>query len=163
MVQAGVIPTPGVAVLLKQLGAKAGIVISASHNPAEDNGIKVFGPDGYKLSDEFEEFVQFRVPALDQLVEASRELARARDFSDGSLEQLDEVLQHLNAAPVPRDTRELGSIRAGVDAERMYIDYLVQLWQGEGDLSGKLVLLECANGAASHIAPGSVSAARCEG
>ena len=53
VVQAGVIPTPGVAVLLKQLGAKAGIVISASHNPAEDNGIKVFGPDGYKLNDEF--------------------------------------------------------------------------------------------------------------
>lgn len=153
VVQAGVIPTPGVAVLLKQLGARAGIVISASHNPAEDNGIKVFGPDGYKLSDEFEEFVQFRVPAMDQLVEASRELVRARDFSDGSLDQLDEVLQHLNAAPVPRDTRELGNIRAGVDAERMYVDYLIQLWQGEGNLSGKLLLLECTNGAASHIAP----------
>jgi phosphoglucosamine mutase len=153
VVQAGVIPTPGVAVLLKQLGASAGIVISASHNPVEDNGIKVFGPDGYKLSDEFEEFVQFRVPALDQLVATSRELASAQDLSAGSLEQLVEILQHFDAAPVPRDTHELGSIRAGVDAERMYIDYLMQLWPGEGDLSGKLVLLECANGAASHIAP----------
>lgn len=48
---AGVLPTPGVAVLTQQLGACAGIVISASHNPAEDNGIKIFRGDGYKLND----------------------------------------------------------------------------------------------------------------
>ena len=153
VVQAGVIPTPGVAVLLKQLGARAGIVISASHNPAEDNGIKVFGPDGYKLSDELEEFVQRRVPAVDQLVDASRAFASARDLADGSLDRLGEVLRQFEKAPVARDTRELGSIRAGVDAEQRYIDYLVQLWPGEGDLAGKLVLVECANGAGSFIAP----------
>ncbi|NIV28999.1 MAG: phosphoglucosamine mutase [Anaerolineae bacterium] len=153
VVQAGIIPTPGVAVLLKQLGARAGIVISASHNPAEDNGIKVFGPDGYKLSDEFEDFVQSRVPALDQLVGTSKELTGAQDPAGGSVERLGEVLRQLGKAPVPRDTRELGSIRAGVDAEQRYIDYLVQLWQGHGDLSGKLVLVECANGAGSFIAP----------
>ena len=153
VVQTGVIPTPGVAVLLKQLGAKAGIVISASHNPAADNGIKVFGPDGYKLSDDLEEFIQRRVPALEQLVETSREVANARELSGVSLEQLGEVLRELDEAPVPRVTRELGSVRAGVDAEQMYIDYLLRLWQGDGDLSGKLVLLECANGAASTIAP----------
>ena len=153
VVQAGVIPTPGVAVLLKKLGAKAGIVISASHNPAADNGIKVFGPDGYKLSDEFEEFVQRHVPALDQLVETSRELANGQDLSAVRLEQLNRALRAFDEAPVPRGTRELGRIRAGVDAEQMYIDYLLQQWQGDGDLSGRRVLLECANGAASTIAP----------
>ncbi len=50
----GVVPTPAVAVLTPLLGLAAGAVISASHNPAEDNGIKFFGPDGYKLPDEDE-------------------------------------------------------------------------------------------------------------
>lgn len=48
---AGVIPTPAVAHLTRKLGASMGVVISASHNPFEDNGIKFFGPDGYKLDD----------------------------------------------------------------------------------------------------------------
>lgn len=48
----GPIPTPGVAMLTRSLRADIGIMISASHNPYEDNGIKIFGPDGYKLSDE---------------------------------------------------------------------------------------------------------------
>ena len=51
---AGVITTPGVAFLARELGFDAGVVISASHNPWTDNGIKVFGGDGYKLSDEVE-------------------------------------------------------------------------------------------------------------
>ncbi len=50
----GVIPTPGVAYLTKKSTAKAGIMISASHNPAKDNGIKIFGEDGYKLPDDVE-------------------------------------------------------------------------------------------------------------
>jgi len=51
---AGVITTPGIAYLARELGFDAGVVISASHNPWADNGIKVFGGDGYKLSDELE-------------------------------------------------------------------------------------------------------------
>ena len=153
VVQAGIIPTPGVAVLLKKLGARAGIVISASHNPAGDNGIKVFGPDGYKLSDEFEEFVQSRVPALDQLVAASREVVSNPVLLDERLESFTGIVRQFDEAPVPLDTYELGTIRAGVHAEQMYIEALVHLWQGDGDLSGKLLLLECAHGAASHIAP----------
>jgi phosphoglucosamine mutase len=51
---AGVITTPGIAYLARELGFDAGVVISASHNPWTDNGIKVFGRDGYKLSDEIE-------------------------------------------------------------------------------------------------------------
>ncbi|MFP3927615.1 MAG: phosphoglucosamine mutase [Desulfobacteraceae bacterium] len=55
VLRAGLVPTPGVAFLTKDLGAGAGIVISASHNPYQDNGFKVFSAEGYKLSDEEEE------------------------------------------------------------------------------------------------------------
>jgi len=54
----GVISTPGVAYLTRALGAEAGVMISASHNPVQDNGIKFFGPDGFKLSDEQEEQIE---------------------------------------------------------------------------------------------------------
>lgn len=54
----GVISTPGVAYLTKALSAEAGVMISASHNPVADNGIKFFGPDGFKLSDEQEEEIE---------------------------------------------------------------------------------------------------------
>jgi phosphoglucosamine mutase len=53
----GIVPTPAVACITRAEGAAAGIMISASHNPIEDNGIKVFGPDGFKLSDELEDRV----------------------------------------------------------------------------------------------------------
>ena len=64
VLRAGVIPTPAVAHLVKELGADAGIVISASHNPYEYNGIKLFGGDGYKLGDELERTIetQYRGP-----------------------------------------------------------------------------------------------------
>ncbi|MEP6756133.1 MAG: phosphoglucosamine mutase, partial [Chthonomonadales bacterium] len=55
---AGVIPTPGVARSILKVGASAGAVISASHNPFEDNGIKFFGADAHKLSDEVEEEIE---------------------------------------------------------------------------------------------------------
>src|SRR4051812_45351148 len=54
----GVISTPGVAYLTKALSADAGVMISASHNPVQDNGIKFFGSDGFKLSDEQEEEIE---------------------------------------------------------------------------------------------------------
>lgn len=57
-VLAGVVPTPAVAYLVKKLGAAAGIVISASHNPFYDNGIKFFGGDGYKLPDAVEDEIE---------------------------------------------------------------------------------------------------------
>ncbi|HUV76712.1 MAG TPA: phosphoglucosamine mutase, partial [Desulfobacterales bacterium] len=50
----GILPTPGIAFTTSSMGANAGIVISASHNPYYDNGIKIFNGDGYKLSDEKE-------------------------------------------------------------------------------------------------------------
>ena len=57
---AGVLPTPGVASLVRELGAEGGVVISASHNPAKDNGLKLFGGDGYKLDD----LIEARLEAL---------------------------------------------------------------------------------------------------
>ena len=54
----GPLPTPAVAHLTKSMGATAGIMITASHNPYEDNGLKIFGPDGYKLSDDLEALIE---------------------------------------------------------------------------------------------------------
>ena len=54
----GPIPTPGVAMLTRSMRADYGVMISASHNPFADNGIKLFGPDGFKLSDEVEKEVE---------------------------------------------------------------------------------------------------------
>ena len=57
----GPLPTPGVAMLTRSLRADLGVMISASHNPYEDNGIKLFGPDGYKLSDDVEVAIEARI------------------------------------------------------------------------------------------------------
>lgn len=54
----GPMPTPAIAHLTKSMGAAAGVMITASHNPFEDNGVKIFGPDGYKLSDELEDRIE---------------------------------------------------------------------------------------------------------
>ncbi|MCL6583623.1 MAG: phosphoglucosamine mutase [bacterium] len=62
----GVLPTPGIAYLTRKLKAAAGVVISASHNPMEDNGIKVFGPDGFKLTDQQEMEMERRIQAEDE-------------------------------------------------------------------------------------------------
>jgi phosphoglucosamine mutase len=65
---AGVIPTPGVACLVRELKSDGGIVISASHNPAEDNGLKIFGGDGYKLDDALEQRLEVLIltPEIDE-------------------------------------------------------------------------------------------------
>jgi len=63
----GVIPTPGVAFLTRDLEAAAGVVISASHNPVADNGIKFFGGNGYKLPDELESEIESHLDEIDEL------------------------------------------------------------------------------------------------
>ena len=80
----GPMPTPAVAMLTRSMRADLGVMISASHNPFEDNGIKLFGPDGYKLSDEIEARIE---ELLDedlsrQLVSADR-LGRAKRYDEG--------------------------------------------------------------------------------
>ncbi len=61
----GIVPTPAVACVTRAAGAAAGVVISASHNPIEDNGLKFFGPDGFKFSDELEDRVEAALIAED--------------------------------------------------------------------------------------------------
>jgi phosphoglucosamine mutase len=72
------LPTPGVAMLTRSLRADLGVMISASHNPYQDNGIKLFGPDGYKLSDEIELAIEERMRGpLDAGLAEPSELGRA--------------------------------------------------------------------------------------
>jgi len=125
MVSAGVITTPGVAYLTRANGFAAGIVISASHNPWQDNGIKIFGADGYKLSDQLEHEIEADIFAhLEQLAEGAPEAAvSASDMLSGE-----------------QNLRE------------QYADWLAVL-VGKTDLRRMRVLVDCANGAASSIAP----------
>lgn len=85
VVLVGPLPTPAVAMLTRSLRADIGVVISASHNPYHDNGIKLFGPDGYKLSDEVEAAIEARMeqPFADALPDASQ-LGRASRLDDAT-------------------------------------------------------------------------------
>ncbi|WP_374028691.1 phosphoglucosamine mutase [Bdellovibrio bacteriovorus] len=80
----GPLPTPGIGYLTRTMRAAAGIVISASHNPFHDNGIKVFGPDGFKISDEMEKEIERLVleEDLTQLLPPSKEIGRTRRIED---------------------------------------------------------------------------------
>src|SRR5947208_8912389 len=80
----GPIPTPGVAMLTRSMRADLGVMISASHNPYDDNGIKLFGPDGYKLSDEIEKRIEELVDTnLVKMLAKGGDLGRARRIDDG--------------------------------------------------------------------------------
>lgn len=121
---AGVITTPGVAYLARTNGYAAGIVISASHNPWRDNGIKVFGADGYKLSDDLEHEIEA------DIFSHLEQLAAGAEHAGESVEML------------PGD----------VTLRKQYADWLAELI-GQTDFSKLHVLVDCANGAASSIAP----------
>ncbi|MFQ5765624.1 MAG: phosphoglucosamine mutase [Rhodospirillales bacterium] len=83
VVLVGPMPTPAVAMLTLSLRADLGVMISASHNPYEDNGIKLFGPDGYKLSDAAEAEIETRANAdMSASRAAAGELGRARRLDD---------------------------------------------------------------------------------
>ncbi len=112
----GVLPTPGASLLTRRHGFDLAAVVSASHNPYADNGIKFFGPDGTKVSDEREERIEAIV--------AGEEVA----------------------------TRPIGRIRELHGAGGDYLREL-ELRFRDLDLSGKRVLLDCANGATHLVAP----------
>src|SRR5206468_7767080 len=79
----GPLPTPAVALLTRSMRADLGVMISASHNPFEDNGIKLFGPDGYKLSDEAELEIEGHMEnGLANMRAAPDRLGRARRLDD---------------------------------------------------------------------------------
>ncbi len=81
VIQFGPIPTPAVALLTRSMRADLGVMISASHNPYEDNGIKLFGPDGFKLSDEDEHAIEALLDQPPKLAK-SMDIGRARRVED---------------------------------------------------------------------------------
>ncbi|MFT4176509.1 MAG: phosphoglucosamine mutase [Luteolibacter sp.] len=85
VISVGVLPTPAVAFLTHSLGASGGIMLTASHNPYEDNGIKVFGPDGYKLSDDAEAKIERLILGEDpeSAPVSPREVGRISTLPDG--------------------------------------------------------------------------------
>jgi len=91
----GVISTPGVAYLTKALGAQAGVMISASHNPVQDNGIKFFGPDGFKLSDAQENEIEALMDSdTDQLPRpVGGDLGQVNDYFEGGQKYLQYLKQ----------------------------------------------------------------------
>src|SRR5512142_2854936 len=81
--QSGPLPTPGVAMLTRSLRADLGVMISASHNPYTDNGIKLFGPDGHKLSDAREHQIEaLMMNGLENGLAASYMIGRAKRVDD---------------------------------------------------------------------------------
>ena len=79
VLQLGPMPTPAVAMLTRSMRADIGVMISASHNPFEDNGIKLFGPDGFKLNDEVEREIESLIDGeLHKRLAGSRDLGRAK-------------------------------------------------------------------------------------
>ncbi|MCM3325015.1 MULTISPECIES: phosphoglucosamine mutase [Cytobacillus] len=94
----GVISTPGVAYLTKALDAEAGVMISASHNPVADNGIKFFGPDGFKLSDaqenEIEELMDMENDSLPRPV--GGDLGQVNDYFEGGQKYLQYLKQSVD-------------------------------------------------------------------
>jgi phosphoglucosamine mutase len=115
----GPMPTPAVAMLTRSMRADIGVMISASHNPFADNGIKLFGPDGYKLSDDDERAIERRLEEKPKLAK-SEMIGRARRIDD---------------------------------ARGRYIHFAKDTFPGHLRLDGLKVVIDCANGAAYHVAP----------
>ncbi|MBI2317027.1 MAG: phosphoglucosamine mutase [Betaproteobacteria bacterium] len=119
VVLTGPLPTPGVAYLTRALRLQAGIVISASHNPFQDNGIKFFSAEGAKLPDGVEAEIEAGLERPMQCKESSR----------------------------------LGKARRVDDAAGRYIEFCKSTFPHQLDLRGVKIVIDCAHGAAYHIAP----------
>ena len=115
----GPMPTPAVAMLTRSMRADLGVMISASHNAFVDNGIKLFGPDGYKLSDEDERSIERRLGKDPKLAKPEM-VGRAKRIDDARGRYV-----HFAKSTLPDDMR----------------------------LDGLKIVLDCANGAAYHVAP----------
>src|SRR5437763_16809323 len=89
----GPLPTPAIAMLTRSLRADLGVMISASHNPFGDNGIKLFGPDGYKLSDDFEARIEAAMSKGPTRRAAPSDLGRAKRLDDAGGRYIEFVKQ----------------------------------------------------------------------
>ncbi len=123
VVLTGPIPTPGIAMLTRSLRADIGVMISASHNKFEDNGIKLFGHDGYKLPDDLEHQIESWIDNPD--------------------------LTSVNL-PEPAD---VGRASRMDDAVGRYVEYVKRCIPRGQNLSGLKIVVDCANGAAYKVAP----------
>jgi len=124
----GVITTPGVAYLARSLSADAGVVISASHNPYQDNGLKIFAPQGRKLDEETERLIEKDI------------------FSKTETREVD----------AHREAKSIPDRAIAIEAESLqsrYLDYLSKEIGRGLSLNGIKLLVDCANGAASALAP----------
>ena len=119
VILAGPVPTPAVAYLTRALRLQAGVVISASHNPFYDNGIKFFSADGSKLPDAVEEEIEQRI-----------------DQPMGCV-----------------DSAKIGRARRIADAAGRYIEFCKSTFPNDRHLRGVKIAVDCAHGAAYHIAP----------
>jgi phosphoglucosamine mutase len=120
----GPIPTPAVGMLARSMRADLGVMISASHNPYDDNGIKLFGPDGYKLSDDVESKIEELIDA-----DLSKQLAKSADL--GRAKRIDGV-------------------------QDRYIEFAKLTLPKAVSLEGLRIVIDCANGAAYKVAPGTL-------
>jgi len=120
---AGVITTPGIAYLTRVLDAKAGVVISASHNPYHDNGIKIFAPSGQKIADSVERLIE-------------------NDIREGRVHSMQEAQPHQTQ---PGDSAE--------DLQTRYLQFLSHEIGVGLNLNGFSLVVDCANGASYKLAP----------
>jgi phosphoglucosamine mutase len=120
---AGVITTPGVAFLTRRHQASAGVVISASHNPYQDNGIKIFAPSGQKLDDSVERLIE-------------------RD-----------IFANRAQLPSTRSNTSPGSTEREEELRREYLSFLANEIGKGLSLQGLTMVIDCANGASSALAP----------
>ena len=104
----GPVPTPAVGLMTRSMRADLGVMISASHNPAEDNGIKFFGPDGFKLSDQAESDIEALIDSGVDCADAPN-IGRAKRIDDGRFRYGERVKSSL-----PRDLR-LDGLKVVVD------------------------------------------------
>ena len=117
----GPMPTPAVAMLTRSMRADLGVMISASHNPYDDNGIKLFGPDGYKLSDDIE-------LEIEKLMDGNLAKRLAKSANLGRAKRIDGV-------------------------QDRYIEFAKRTLPRNLSLEGLRVVIDCAHGAAYHVAP----------
>jgi phosphoglucosamine mutase len=120
----GPLPTPGIAFITWSMRADAGVVISASHNPYQDNGIKIFAADGFKLPDDVEADIERRM----EIIGAGNDGARAAPDAIGKAVRID-------------------------DAVGRYVQFLKHTFPKERTLDGIKVVVDCSNGAAYQVAP----------
>jgi phosphoglucosamine mutase len=145
----GVLPTPAAPLLIKRYGFDLGVVISASHNPYWDNGVKFFAADGFKLSDGAELAIEQRLG--EEIRGADGWAGTGAETDGGSTEG---SAASADAAPAPRAAKRatIGHVR---ELRGTHEDYLRELHARFADLrlDGLDLLIDCANGATYKVAP----------